>query len=55
MNPFNQREVQRGLGRLPVKVTVSKTGDGSENELNISTADSGTLIVVPVKQIEHFQ
>lgn len=44
-----------GLGRLPTKVTVSRTGDGSGNEFNISAADSCTLIVVPVKQIEHIQ
>lgn len=44
-----------GLGRLPTKVTVSRMGDASGNEFNISAADSCTLIVVPVKQIEHIQ
>lgn len=38
------------------KVTVSrKKEDRSGNEFNISTADSCGLIVVPVKQIQHFQ
>lgn len=54
VNPFNQRELV-GLGRLPTKVTVSRTENGSGNEFNISAADSCTLIVAPVKQTEHFQ
>lgn len=33
------------LGRLPTKVTVSRTEDGSGNEFNISAADSCNLIV----------
>lgn len=55
MNPFNQREASVASAVFPPRSLSAERGDGSGNEFNISAADSCTLIVVPVKQIEHFQ
>lgn len=55
VNTLNQREASAASLRLPTKVIVSRKGDRTGNEFNISSADSCNLIVVPVKQIQHFQ
>lgn len=44
-NPLNQHEASAASRRLPTKVIVSRKGDRSGNEFNISTADSCNLIV----------
>lgn len=44
-NPLNQHEASAVSLRLPTKVTVSRNGDRTGNEFNISSADSCNLIV----------
>ncbi len=47
--------LRRPASVSPPRSSSAEKGDRSRNDFNISTADSRDLIVVPVKQIQHFE